>query len=276
MSLALKVLQTLAVGYALVAFAAYLGQRRLMYFPERERTPPSAAGLSGIAEERVLETPDGERLVAWHAKPAAGQPTILYFHGNAEALVTRAERLRRYNDLGRGVFMLAYRGYGGSTGSPTEGRNVADAMLAFDTLVGEGIAPRDIVVYGESIGTGVATQLAAARMVGGLILDAPYTSTVDVGAGAYPYLPVRMFMLDRYENMRHILGVRAPILIVHGERDTVIPVEMGRQIYAIAPEPKEIATFPGAGHSDHYLFGSYATINGWIDRLRAGVVAQQP
>ena len=163
--------------------------------------------------------------------------------------------------------MLSYRGYSGSTGQPTEYRNVADARLAYDALLEDGIAPADIILYGESLGSGVAVQLAAEKPVAGVVLDAPYTSIADVAVGAYPFFPVRWFLFDRYETLNFLPNVHAPLLVVHGEADEVIPVAMGRAVYAAAKGPKEIVTFPGAGHSDHHLYGSGEEIYRWIESV---------
>ncbi|HJU30695.1 MAG TPA: alpha/beta hydrolase, partial [Hyphomicrobiaceae bacterium] len=132
-----------------------------------------------------------------------------------------------------------------------------------------GVDPGSIVIYGESLGSGVAVRLATERPAAGLILDAPYSSIVDVAAAAYPYLPVRWLLADRYESRKYIAQVRMPLLILHGERDRVIPVEMGRELLALANEPKRIATFPAAGHSDIYLDGNPAleAVKRWIAEL---------
>ncbi|MCZ7594543.1 MAG: alpha/beta hydrolase [Hyphomicrobium sp.] len=268
MQLIVKLAYGLFALYAVVAVAAFVLQRRLMYFPDPERVAPASFNLQGV-KERVIDAPDGVRLISWYAPAAPGQPTLLYFHGNAGNLASRSERVRRFIGRGYGVLFLSYRGYGGSTGSPSERTNVADARLAYETLIKDGIEPDDIIVYGESLGSGVAVQLAADNAVGGLVLDAPYTSIVDVAALAYPYLPVRPFMFDRYETMRHLPRVKAPLLVMHGEDDRVIPVDMGKAIYAAAKAPKEIVTFPRAGHSDHHLYGSYDELFRWVDALRA-------
>jgi len=270
----MKLAFVLASVYAAVAIAAFIAQRRLMYLPDRARVPPSNYGLVGV-EERVLDTPDGVRLVGWYGRAAPGRPTVLYFHGNAGNLTNRSERVRKYTARGFGIFMPSYRGYSGSTGSPTERANVADGKLAYDALRKDGIPPEEIILYGESLGSGVAVQVAAEKPVGGIVLDAPYTSIVDVAAGAYPFLPVRPFMFDRYDTMRHLRDVKAPLLVVHGEEDEVIPVDMGRAVYAAANGPKELVTFPGAGHSDHHLHGSTEEIFRWIEdlsRRRAALV----
>jgi fermentation-respiration switch protein FrsA (DUF1100 family) len=262
----IKIAIAVALFYAFIAVAAFIAQRKLMYFPDPERVPPSNFALAGV-EERSLATPDGETLIAWYGRAPKGRPTLLYFHGNAGNLANRSERVRKYTTRGIGVFMLSYRGYSGSTGTPTERNNIADARLAYEALLADGVDPRDIVLYGESLGSGVAVQLAAEKPVGGIVLDAPYTSIVDVAAGAHPFLPVRNFMFDRYDTMSFLPRVKAPLLIVHGEADEVIPVAMGRAIYEAANGPKEIATFPGAGHSDHHLFGSTEEVQRWIESL---------
>jgi uncharacterized protein len=267
MLLAKLAVGSLALYIALVS-AAFTLQRRLIYAPDPRRTSPADVGLANV-EELILKAPTGERLIAWYGAAKPCQPTILYLHGNGGSLELRSERIRRYMAQGRGMLMLAWRGYSGSEGSPSEAANVADAGLAYAALIAKGIKPADIFVYGESLGTGVAVQLAAGHPVGGVILDAPYTSLADVGARVYPFLPVRALLLDRYDTLSNIGKVRAPLLVLHGEKDLVIPVDMGRKVFAAANEPKELVTLPGAGHENHYLFGSYEAIAIWIDRTRA-------
>lgn len=266
------------VGLAMGLLAAIVPtlQRHLMYFPDTTYFTPKTAGLTGVSEE-VLQTPDGARVLAWYAPAKPGQPTLLYFHGNAGSLETRIERIRKYMARGLGVFMMTYRGFGGSSGEPSEAANVADAKLAYDMLTERlGIAPVDIIVYGESLGTSVAVQVAGAREVAGIVLDAPYTSMVDLAALHHPWIPGRWFMTDRYETRRHIKAVTAPLLILHGEIDDIVPVTMGREIFNLANAPKTIKTFQGAGHADHYLFGSYDALYTWIAALRRAEGALQP
>ena len=276
MKLVLKLLVGVAVAMGLLALAVNALQKRLMYFPDTTHFTPEQAGISGVSE-RVIETADGARVLAWQAQAAPGQPTILYFHGNAGSLETRVERIRKYMARGLGVFMMTYRGFGGSTGSPSEAANVADAKQAYDVLVASGVPAEDIIVYGESLGSSVAVQVAAARNVAGLVLDAPYTSMVDLAALHYPHIPGRWFMTDRYETRRHIAGVTAPLLILHGENDGIVPVAMGREVFALAHAPKVLKTFPGAGHDNHYKYGSYEALYAWIAQLRAGkLTAKEP
>lgn len=255
----------------LIALIVLLGapalERSLMYVADPTYSKPEEAGLMGVSEE-TLETPDGERIIVWYSPPQPGQPTLLYLHGNAGTLADRAERIANYQRLGRGICIMSYRGYSGSTGRPSERANVADAVLTYDTLLRWGIRPEDIFAYGESIGSGMAVQLARKRALAGVILDAPYTSIVDVAELCYPYLPARRMMRDRYETLEHLQHVDVPLLVVHGEADRVIPVEMGRKVAASAPGPVDIMTFPAAGHTDHHLYGSFEAINGWIDGQR--------
>jgi fermentation-respiration switch protein FrsA (DUF1100 family) len=179
--IALGAALAMAVGMGLLALIVPQLQRRLMYFPDTAHVTPSEAGLSRVAEE-VLETPDGARVLAWYGKAEPGQPTILYFHGNGGSLETRSERIRKYMARGLGVFMMTYRGFGGSSGAPSESANVADATLAYDRLRALGVGATDVILYGESLGTGVAVQVAAVRPAAGLVLDAPYTSMVELAA----------------------------------------------------------------------------------------------
>lgn len=257
--------------YVLVLLAAYIFQHRLLYFPDTARVTPAAAGLADVSE-RVLATPDGEKVIAWTGPAAPGRPTLVFFHGNGGSVAWRAALLAKYRARGFGVAILSYRGYGGSTGMPSEAANVADARLLLDSLMGTGVAPGDIVLYGESLGSGVAVQAAAGRAFGGVVLDSPYTSVADRAAELYRFLPVRLLIRDTYDSMRHIKALRAPLLIVHGEADDMIPVAMGRALFAAAGEPKRLVTLPGAGHNNHDLFGSFEAVVDWIEQRRAGAV----
>ena len=243
---ALKWLLVAVLGYGALLVLMYAVQRSLMYFPDTKRTPPALAGLPQ-AEEVVLTSSDGERLIAWHVPPRAGQKLVIYFQGNAGALDLRAERFGRLTADGTGVLALCYRGYGGSTGSPSEAGLIRDALAAYDYAVARHPAAR-IVLWGESLGTGVAVALAAEREVGGVILDAPFSSIADVGAAAYPFAPVRWLIKDPFHSDRRIARVRAPLLIRHGEGDTVVPIRFGERLFALANGPKRFERFAGEGH----------------------------
>lgn len=267
MSMIFKIVLTAAIAYACLVLLAWFGQRRLMYFPDSSRILPAAAGLTDV-EERLLDVADGAKLITWQTTASAGQPTLLYFHGNAGGLVNRAGRFARYHAIGYGLMAVSYRGYSGSTGSPSERANFSDAILAYDALRQRGVAPEDIVVYGESLGSGVAVALAAKRKVGAVVLDAPYTSIVDIAAGQYPFLPVRTLLTDRYESNALIRQVTAPVLILHGARDRIIPVEMGRDLYSLAKEPKRLIIFPEGRHVDLDDHGAVQEVQKWVSETR--------
>ena len=258
-----------ATGVAYVALFAllYLLQHKLLYHIDPVRTAPAAAGLANVREVEI-HAADGVRLIAWHAPARAGQPTLLYFHGQGGSLKARTRRFERFMAEGWGVYMMTWRGYGGSTGAPSEVHNVADARVAYEALRKAGVGPLDIVLYGESLGTGVAVQLAASADAAGLILDAPFTSTVDVAADRYPMFPVRLAMRDTYPSSQFIKSVRMPILILHGEQDRIIPVRYGKTLFAEANEPKQLALFPSGNHTDLYYHGALDTVRAFLARIR--------
>lgn len=248
---------------ALAAAAVYLGlvgvmyamQRKMMYYPVQALPAPAAVGAPDL-HAIMLVTDDGLALTAWR-KPAAapGGAELLYLHGNGGNIADRAEKVRPFLAAGHGILLLSYRGYGGNPGSPSEAGLFADARAAYDALRAEGVAPARIVLIGESLGSGVAVYLASEREVGAVLLEAPYTSTVDVGQKAYPFIPVRLLMKDRFDSLSRIARVTAPLLIVHGELDPVVPVEFGRRLFAAANEPKEAVFLPSGDHGNLEHFG---------------------
>ena len=235
------------MGATLLSLAIFHGQRRLIYRPDPARVPPSSEGLTGVSE-LVLPAPDGAKLIAWHAPPQVGRPTVLYFHGNGAGLADRSARVRILQSAGYGVLMLAYRGYAGSTGRPTETANIADALRAYDWLRERSVAAEQIVLFGESLGSGVAIQVAAQRSAAGMILDCPFTSLVDVAAWHFPRLPVRWLLRDRYVSTDYIGRVHVPLLIVHGEEDRVVPFALGQRLFEQANQPKTFVPFAKTGH----------------------------
>lgn len=241
-----------ALSYAMVLLYMYLQQRSLQYFPGRDGTPPQQLGLTGVSEHRV-KTPDGETIVLWYAAARPGQPTILFFHGNGGEISGRAERMASYQNAGLGALFVSYRGYGASTGDISEQGFITDALTAYDFLLQQGVAPEEIAIVGESLGTGVAVQLAAQRPVASLVLEAPFTAAVDVAAEVYPWLPVRWLMKDQFRSRDHIADVKVPLLVFHGDADRVIPAAQGRALFDMANGPKDLVIIPGAGHD---IFGS--------------------
>jgi uncharacterized protein len=226
----------------------YMFQRSLQYFPERRRTTPRAAGLSE-AEEVILGTADGEQVIIWHVPPHEDHPVFLYFHGNGGALRWRDERFRALIADGSGLVALSYRGYGGSSGRPTETGLLNDAAAAYAFAIERYPAER-IVLWGESLGSALAIAVAAERPVGCVVLEAPFTSAVDVGARHYWFVPVRLFMKDQFRSDLRARKVRSPVLILHGEKDSVVPIDLSKRLYSMIKSPKRFVTVNGAGHND--------------------------
>ena len=162
--------------------------------------------------------------------------------------------------------MVAWRGYSGNPGRPSEKGFYRDARAALAFIDGQGVAPDRLVLYGESIGTGVAVQMATERTPGVLVLEAPYSAMVEAGAAHYPVFPARLVVHHRCDSLAKIGAGRAPVLLMHGERDRVIPVRLGRKLFDAAPHPKQAFYVPEAGHSDLYDFGAAETVIGFVDR----------
>jgi uncharacterized protein len=240
----------LLVGYGALLAGMYAFQRQLMYFPDKNIAAPSQYGLQGFSELRVQAT-DGITLQLWHRAPEAGMPTVLYFHGNASHIGNRAGIYSALAGKGLGVLALSYRGYGKSEGSPTEQGLYTDARTAIDYAVNTLGVPLDkLVIYGESLGTGVSVQMATEFKVGALVLQAPYTSVVGRAAEIYFYVPVRLLIHDAYDSLSKMARVHSPLLLLHGELDQTIPVAHGRALFAAANQPKEAIFFPDVEHNN--------------------------
>lgn len=246
----------------------YVFQRSLQYFPDPTRTPPAQAGLPQ-AQEIELKTSDGETVIVWHVPPRGERPVVLYFHGNGGALNLRVDRFSWLTAAGYGLVALSYRGYGGSSGTPTETGLIRDAHAAYDFAAARYPAHR-LVAFGESLGTGVAVALAAERPLGALILDAPFTSAADVGAAVYPFAPVRWLMKDPFRSDLRISRVHVPLLVIHGEADAVVPIKFGERLFALANEPKRFVRFPGGNHGDLDDHGAADVVKSFLAALPAG------
>ncbi len=241
----------------------YVAQRKLMYLPDTTRHAPAAAGLPA-AEEAVLTTADGETVIVWHVAPRDGRPVVIYFQGNGGGLNLRADRFRRLTADGTGLVALAYRGYGGSSGSPSEAGLIQDAASAYAFAVAR-YAPERIVLWGESLGSGVAVALAAQQPVGRVLLESPFTSAAAVASAAYPFVPVRLLMRDQFRSDERIGAVTAPMLVLHGAQDRVVPFAHGERLYGLIRAPKRLVRLAGADHNDHDQHGGLEAVRGFLD-----------
>jgi len=256
-----------SVGYACGLAVLFLVQRAFLFpVPETARTSPEAAGFPE-AEEHVLTTADGEKVIVWHVPAKPGHPVVLYFHGNGDYLAGFFGRFRDLISDGTGIVALSYRGYAGSSGKPSERGVLADAAAAYAFTTARYSADR-IVVWGFSLGTGVAVAVAAEQPVGRLILEAPYTSIVDVAAAAFWIFPVRLVMLDSFRSDQRIARVKAPFLLMHGARDPTIPITFGERLFALAHEPKQFVRFPEGGHNDLDSFGASEVARQFINAAK--------
>jgi fermentation-respiration switch protein FrsA (DUF1100 family) len=249
------------IGYLAVGAIMFFAQRALMYFPESLRTAPAAAGLRQ-AEEVMLDS-GAEKIIAWHVPPRGNKPVVLYLHGNGGALRLRVDRFKKLAADGIGLVALSYRGYGGSTGQPTEAGLIEDARAAYAFAAVR--YPGRVAAWGESLGTGVAIALAAEKPVSRLILESPYSSTVDVAAAQYWFLPVRLLMKDQFRSDLRIAHVTAPVLIMHGDADGIIPIRFGQRLFSLIPGKKRMVRFPGGGHNDLDAFGAASVAMKFIE-----------
>lgn len=266
------------VGRGFVALLLYLAlvavlytqQRRFLFLASRLRTSVAEAGLPDFRDV-VIETADGERLAAWWKPPEPGRALILYFHGNGGSLWNRRERARLLVRDGRGLLLVSYRGYSGSTGSPSEAGLRLDAEAAYRWL---GSYPPDrIVLYGESLGTGVAIRLATERPVAGIILDAPYTSIPDVARSIFWYVPLGLVMRDQFRSIDRIARLHVPLLVMHGDRDGIIPAALSERLFKAANAPKRFVNLPGVDHVGVLEGGGLAAVEAFMDEIEAHLAA---
>ena len=247
---------TLALVYAVFIGALALMQKHLMYFPDAARFVPQEWALKELEPLEVI-TEDGLHITSWYyPAQAIDKLTIVFFQGNAGHLGYRNYKVRPWLDAGYGVLMVGYRGFG-NPGSPSEEGLYMDAQAAIDAVRaggrGRGGVPENgLVFYGESMGTGVATQMATEYAASALILESPYTSVPDVGADRYPLVPVRWLLHDSFDSIDKIKKVHMPLLLLHGELDQVVPVKFGKELFAAANEPKQAVYVPDAGHNNVY------------------------
>jgi uncharacterized protein len=258
--IAIPVIAYVAVLALMVAY-----QRQLQYFPDRSRPQLGALAQFGVREV-TLRTADRLELLSWYLPPRDGQPVILCCHGNGGHIGYRADRVPPFAGAGYGLLLLEYRGYGGNSGTPSEAGLFADAEAAMAFLRDHGTPPSRIVLYGESLGTGVAVHIAATQPVGALVLENPFTSIAAVAQHHYPFIPAAWLTWDRYDSLSRIARVRAPILVLQSGQDRVVPPHFGRELFDAAPEPKEIWTAPAAGHEDLLRFGAMKAVLAFLDR----------
>ena len=246
----------IAIAYAGLTGLLYLNQERMVFLPEiggREYAgTPQALGLA--FEDVTLRTEDGETLAAWYVPASRPRGAVLFCHGNAGNISHRLDFLLMFHRMGYSTLIFDYRGYGRSSGRPTEAGTYRDARAGWDYLVAvQGIAPGKVVLYGESLGGAVAARLAEQTDPGALVLASAFTSVPDLGAEIYPFLPVRGLARIRYDTRDSLTRVRAPVLVAHSPGDEIVPFSHGEALYQAASEPKAMLRLAG-GHNDGFIF----------------------
>lgn len=260
-----------AVGYIVITSAVFLLQSRLVYLPNSpSRTLAATPAHIGLAYESVdFLAADGIRLNGWFLPAERPRGTLLFFHGNAGNISHRLGSLRLFNALGLSTFIFDYRGYGRSAGTTSEQGTYLDAEAAWRYLIAErGIPEQEIVYFGRSLGASIAAYLAMEKPPKALILESAFTSIADAGAQAYPFLPVHLLSRFEYNTRDYLKSITAPILITHSPQDEIIPFELGRELFAVANEPKTFLEIVG-GHNGGFVASGETYINGMDAFLKA-------
>lgn len=264
----------ISVAFAIVLYLVlltvfFLAQRSLLYYPSHSYAVLSEAHANEAFKEISVRTQDGINLKAWYAPATTKSFTIIFFHGNADSLRTAAQIADPYIAAGYGFLLTEYRGYSGLSGAPTETGLYNDGRAYMQYLIDRGIGSEDLILYGHSLGTGVAVQMTSEYRVGGLMLLAPYLSIPKIAQVDFPFFPSTYLALDRFDNEKKIKYIHAPLLIVNGSMDQVVPPSHGEELYSLANEPREFHSLPGQGHND--AFDKFATLGlEWIERVCRG------
>ena len=233
----LQFILTIFAIYFLVLVFLYFYQRNLLYHPNENNY--SGDKISVDIEKVKIQTVDNIELLGWyHEKNLNDYKTLVYFHGNAGSLENRIHKLNHFQDMNINFLIIAWRGFNGNKGKPSERGLYVDGKSAIDWLKKKGVDEKNLILYGESLGTGVATHLAQNKNYAGVILETPFTSMVDAAKNFYPYIPINLLLKDKFENFKKVKNINIPILVMHGEIDQIVPFSMGKKIYEIANNPK--------------------------------------
>ena len=233
----LQFILTIFVIYFLVLVFLYFYQRNLLYHPNENNY--SGDKISVDIKKVKIQTSDNIELLGWyHKKNIKDYKTLVYFHGNAGSLENRIHKLNHFQDMNINFLIIAWRGFNGNKGKPSERGLYLDGKSTIDWLIKKGVNEENIILYGESLGTGVATHLAQNKNYAGVILETPFTSMVDAAKNFYPYIPINLLLKDKFENFKKVKNINTPILVMHGEVDQIVPFSMGKKIYEIANNPK--------------------------------------
>ena len=223
--------------YLLIIAFMYFNQRNLLYHPSENNYTNDT--IEFTFEEVSIPTPTGIKIKGWfHKKDLNQKKTLVFFHGNAGDLSNRIHKLNLIKNFDINFLIVAYRGFSGNEGKPTEKGLYEDAKSTLNWLSKKKITDDKIIIYGESLGTGVSIEVTQNKRYAGLILESPFTSMVDAAKFYYPYLPVSLILKDKYESLKKLKNIKIPILVIHGKKDRIVPFKMGKVVFERANEPK--------------------------------------
>jgi uncharacterized protein len=246
---------TVAFFYIVLVLLVFWGQSRLIYFPEIGREIVTTPDQIGLAYESIeITTTDHQTLHSWFVLAAEAKGTVLFFHGNAGNISHRLDYLSMFNRLGYNTLIFDYRGYGQSSGKPSESGTYLDAAAAWRYLTEvKEIVPSSVILFGESLGGAVAAWLAAREKPAMLVLASVFTSVPDLATQIYPFLPVRQIARFEYNTLENLRSVSCPVFVAHSPQDEIVPFTHGQDLFQIASEPKQFLTLQG-GHNDGFIF----------------------
>lgn len=245
----------LALGYGALAAILYVFQSRFVYFPEIGREIVATPAMLRLPFEDVrIATADGETLAGWFVPAADARATVLFFHGNAGSIAHRVDWLPMFQELRLSALLFDYRGYGASTGTPSEAGTYADADAAWRYLTETRNTPAGrIILFGESLGAAVAAHLAARTGPAALVLHSAFTSAPDLASDVYPFLPARLLTRFRYDTLASVKAARRPLLVAHSPQDEIVPFAHGRRLFEAAAGPRQFLGLAGS-HNDGFIF----------------------
>ena len=262
----LKIILIIPIVYLSLLFIIFIFQRNLLYHPNENNY--FGDELKVKIKKVKINTSDNFELHGWyHEKDLKNFKTLVFFHGNAGTLENRIHKINHFKEMNINFLIISWRGFSGNLGKPSERGLYEDGKSAINWLKRKGLKDNDIVLYGESLGTGIATHVAQKHKFAGVILESPFTSMIDAAKNVYPYFPIRFLLKDKYENNKKVKNINAPILIMHGEADQIVPFWMGEKMYKLANEPK-YSYFPKKdNHMMEYDEKMIEILKGFLNKL---------
>ncbi len=263
--LLVKIFIIIFIVYFLILLILFFFQRNLLYHPLENNYYGDKLLVS--IDKVKIKTQDNINILAWYHKKNFKYKTILFLHGNAGSLENRIHKINHFKDMNINFLIIAWRGFSGNKGKPTEKGLYNDARSAVSWLENQGIMKKDIILYGESLGTGVATEIAQSNNFAGIILESPFTSMIDAAKNKYPIFPIEFLLKDKFESSKKIKNIKSPILVMHGEVDKIVPFWMGKKMYEIANQPKYSYFTKYDNHMMEFDESLLITLKKFIDSL---------